>query len=192
MWVLLGLRLERCLSLWNKEGLASSLYHQHHYCYCNKSQAACNKGWTPGSRPVKPQSNCNKSREMQKGTKLSHLQKCRRGFEQRTSETTSTIWCTAEVPFPRLRYKASPGTKSSVHQKLSGTTKPAHPNILWCAWPMCRTDMLEKRVGEENGTTKWKIWTWLLPWLRARLKSLMKERIIGTSINMRCSSSKIL
>ena len=88
------------------------------------------------------------------------MQKCRRGPGQRTSETASTNWqrhsnkCTAEMPFPKPRYEVSPGTKLSVYQRLSGTTKPAHPNIiLQCARLICRTDTFEKRVGEENGTT---------------------------------------
>ena len=50
------------------------------------------------------------------GTKLPLLEKCRRGLGWRTSEATSTVWYTAEVPFPRPRHKAGPGCPAQ--QKL--------------------------------------------------------------------------
>ena len=155
-------------SLWNKEGLASSPFHKHLYQHHYKTQPTYSKGRTPRPKSVKTQSNCNKTREMWMGTKLPFLQKCKRGLGQRASETTSTVWCTAEVPTPNLRYKADPGPP--MQQELLGTTKPALPNILQCAWPIQRTEMLVKRMGEENGTIKWQIQTWLLLWLGAWLR----------------------
>ena len=125
MQVLLGPRLERCLEI-RKDWPIPPTTNTGTITTTNpklptiKVEPQDPDQSNPNSTVTKP--------EMQIGTKLSHLQKCIRELGWRTSETTSTIWYTAEVPFPRLRYKASPGTKPTVHQKLSGTTKPAHPN----------------------------------------------------------------
>ena len=95
---------------------------------------------------------------MQIGTKLSHLQKCRR-LGQQTSEAITTnrqklsnTRYTAEVFFPNPKYEGNPGSEPSAHPRLLSTTKPAHPDtVLQCTRLICRTDMFEKRVGRENG-----------------------------------------
>ena len=94
------------------------------------------------------------------GTKLSHLQECRRrlGWQapkaipanQHKHSNTRYI---AEEFFPDPKHKASSGSEPSVHPRLPGTTKPpAHPDtILQCTRQICRQNPSKKRVGGEDG-----------------------------------------
>ena len=90
-----------------------------------------------------------------------------------------------------MRYKVKPRYKTLSTPKLSATTKPAHPNILQCVRPICRTDMLEKREGEEMEQLNEKYGLECFSDSELDSESDEGENYQYKQKNSRCSSNKI-
>ena len=133
-------------------------------------------------------------REMWMGTKLYHLEKHRGGLEWWFVRPTTTKCSVAPAEHPMHsitrhttttteEYPMSPGPKSPAatgHTPFPATRLPAPPatklpalwvTILWYTRLIHRADPSKKRVGRENGETKWQIWPRLLLefWIWVRL-----------------------
>ena len=96
---------------------------------------------------------------MGRATKLSHLQKWRRGgdgeLQRQFQQTDKNSQIHSRNYSSQTQDKKQAQAQSlQVHQRQLGTTKPAHLNtVLQCAGPIHRTDVFEERVGGENGMT---------------------------------------